>query len=228
MHRGGPYGLPPRRAPFGRRAGQPSEGAPTRTARSPRTCNAARPHLAWLGKECTTPGPGKNQNTESCDPFHPGTARDGSESGTKLRIVAAEACGGVFGHTGTDRVGGYACPRLTLFATEWSAARKNPLRAAALHLSATISADVKARRILTSGRRKLPPAIFEARATLREQRESAVGRRIGKPQAVPVCPKTAPHASATPTPRGPSPFASKRRMSPFIRCLFGTFPLKLA
>src|SRR3954462_10096111 len=27
-----PYWLPPRRAPFGRRAGQPSEGAPTRSA----------------------------------------------------------------------------------------------------------------------------------------------------------------------------------------------------
>jgi hypothetical protein len=88
-------------------------------------------------------GPGKNQNTESCDLFHPGTARDGSESGTKLRIVAAEACGAVFGHTGTHHVGWYACPRLTLFATEWSAARKNPMRAAALHLSATISADVR-------------------------------------------------------------------------------------
>ncbi len=56
--------------------------------------------------------------------------------GTELRIVAAEACGAVFGQTGTDRVGWYACPWLTLFATEWSAARKNPMRAAALHFSA--------------------------------------------------------------------------------------------
>ena len=47
--------------------------------------------------------------------------------GTELRIVAAEACGAVFGQTGTDRVGWYACPRLTLFATEWSAARRKRL-----------------------------------------------------------------------------------------------------
>jgi hypothetical protein len=31
--------------------------------------------------------------------------------------------------------------------------------------------DVKARRLPTSGRRKFPSEIFEARATLREQRE---------------------------------------------------------
>ena len=47
-----------------------------------------------------------------------------------------------------------------------------------MHLSAAISADEQARRLPTSGRRKFPSAeIFEARATLREQRESAVGRR---------------------------------------------------
>src|SRR6476620_8214186 len=99
--------------------------------------------------------------------------------GTKLRTVAAEACGAVFGPTGTNHVGWYACPRLTLFATEWSAARRKPVRAAAMHFSAANSADEQARRLPTSGRRKFPSAeIFEARATLREQRESAVGRRI--------------------------------------------------
>ena len=91
-----------------------------------------------------------------------GTQRDGSTTGAELRIVAAEACGAVSGQTGTDRVGWYACPRLTLFATEWSAARKNPMRAAALPLSAAISADVKARRILTSGRRKFPSGNFRS------------------------------------------------------------------
>ena len=87
------------------------------------------------------------------------------------------------GQRGRDRLGWYACPRLTLFATEWSAARRKPIRAAVVHLSATISADVKARRLPTSDRRKFPSAeIFEARATLREQRESAVGRRISQPR----------------------------------------------
>src|SRR5687768_7167092 len=51
-------------------------------------------------------------------------------------------------------VGGRAFRGLTRSATEWSAARRKPLRAAALHLSETISADVKARRLPTSGRQE--------------------------------------------------------------------------
>src|SRR5688572_7128966 len=118
--------------------------------------SAGRPHLPLLGKECTAPRAQQGPEHRVLRSFPPsGTQRDGSATETKLRIVAAEACGAVFGQTGTDRVGWYACPRLTLFATEWSAARKKPMRAAALHLSAAISADVKARRILTSGRQEM-------------------------------------------------------------------------
>src|SRR5688572_6185070 len=73
--------------------------------------------------------------------------------------------------------------------------------AAALHLRAAISADLKAVRFRRAAAENFRPEIFEARATLREQRESAVGRRIGKTSHVPVCPKTAPHASATATPQ---------------------------
>src|SRR3982751_4037078 len=88
------------------------------------------------------------------------------ERGTKLLVVEAQACGAVCGQTGTNHSGWYACSRLTLFATEWSAARRKPLRAAVLHPGAAISADVKARRLPTSGRRKFPSAeIFDARAT---------------------------------------------------------------
>src|SRR5687767_9924676 len=78
--------------------------------------------------------------------------------------------------------GGRAFRGLTRSATEWSAARRKPLRAAALHLSAAISADVKARKLPTSQRRKFPSAeIFEARATLREQSGSTLGRRVSAP-----------------------------------------------
>ncbi len=94
-----------------------------------------------------------------------------------------------FGQTGTARVGWYACPWLTLFATEWSAARRKRPTAAALHLRAAISADVKAVRFRRATAENFRPEIFEARATLREQRESAVGRRIAEPQPSPVCPK---------------------------------------
>src|SRR6187455_2144680 len=50
VHRGGPYWLPPRRAPFGRRAGQPSEGAPTGTALAPRASQRSRSPFAAAGK----------------------------------------------------------------------------------------------------------------------------------------------------------------------------------
>src|SRR6187397_3256330 len=99
------------------------------------------------------------------------------QRGTKLRIVAAEACGAVFGPTGTDHCGWYACPRLTLFATEWSAARRKRPTAAVLPFGAAIFADVKAVRFRRAAAENFRPEIFEARATLREQRESAVGRR---------------------------------------------------
>ena len=93
--------------------------------------------------------------------------------------------------------GGCAFRGLTRSATEWSAARRKPLRAVAMHPSAAIFADVKARRLPTSGRRKFPSAeIFEARATLREQSGSTLGRRVHRPP-------------------GLSPFARNRGMSPF-------------
>ena len=81
------------------------------------------------------------------------------------------------GQTGTDRVGWCACPWLTLFATEWSAARRKRSTAAVLHLRAAISADVKAVRFRRAAAENFRPEILEARATLRSQRESAVGRR---------------------------------------------------
>ncbi len=136
------------------------------------------PHSPLLGEERTAPGLSKNQDTESCDLFHPrGHTAMARQSGAELRIVAAEACGAVFGQTGTDRVGWYACPWRTLFATEWSAARRKRPTAAALHLGATISADIKAVRFRRAAAENFRPEIFEARATLRSQRESAMGRR---------------------------------------------------
>src|SRR5688572_5850260 len=50
MDRGGPYWLPFRRAPFGRRAGHPSKGAPTRTARSPRASERRTSPFAVAGR----------------------------------------------------------------------------------------------------------------------------------------------------------------------------------
>src|SRR3954466_9954101 len=100
-----------------------------------------------------------------------------AQGGTKLRIVAAEACGKVCGQTGTDHCRWYACPRLTLFATEWSAARRKPIRAAAMHIRATISADEQARRLPTSGRRKFPSGNF------RRARDLEGAKRVSRGQA---------------------------------------------
>src|SRR3954465_14778098 len=50
-------------------------------------------------------------------------------------------------------------------------------RAATLHLSATISADEQARGFRRADAENCPPAIFEARATVREQSGSATARR---------------------------------------------------
>jgi len=144
-----------------------------------------------------------------------GTYRDGSKMGTELRIVAAEARAvRSSGKRGQHRVGWYACPRLTLFATEWSAARRKPIRAAVVHLSATISADVKARRLPTSGRRKFPSGNF------RSARDFEGAKRVSRGQAYRQ-PKTSPFARRPHRTRlrhreqpGPSPFARNRGMSP--------------
>ena len=108
------------------------------------------------------------------------------------------------GQTGTDRVGWCACPWLTLFATEWSAARKNPLRAVAMHFSAAISADVKARRILTSGRREFPSGNSRSARDLEGAKRVSRGQAHRRPQQSPFARKTAPHASA-PQPLSPVP-----------------------
>ena len=149
------------------------------TPHGPRVlASAGRPHLPLLGEERTTPGPQQEPEHRVLRSFPPsGTHRDGSQRRSELRIVAAEACGAVSGQTGTDRVGWYACPRRTLFATEWSAARRKRPTAAVLHLGAAISADLKAVRFRRAAAENFRPEIFEARATLRSQRESAVGRR---------------------------------------------------
>ena len=203
--------LPPRRAPFGRRARSTSPDqarARHRTARPRVPRVAARPHLPLLGEECTSSRAQQEPEHRVLRSFPPrGHQRDGSESGTKLRIVAAEACRAVCGQTGTDRLGWYACPWLTLFATEWSAARKNPMRAAALHFSAAISADVKARRILTSGRRKFPSGNFRSARDLEgaeRRRTRRKARHATPPQpSVPVCQRNEECPHSVPLADGP-------------------------
>src|SRR5688572_9364723 len=143
----------------------------------PRASERTRPHLPLLGKERTTRRPRPEPEHRVLRSFpRSGTYRDGSELGSKLRIVAAEACGAAFRANGDGLRRWCACPWRTLFATEWSAARRKPVRAAAMHIGAAISADVRPVGFRRAAAENFRPEILEARATLRSQ-ESAVGRR---------------------------------------------------
>src|SRR5207237_10892212 len=82
---------------------------------------------------------------------------------------------------GPGGAGGRAFRGLTRSATEWSAARRKPVRAAAMHISAAISADDRPVGFRRAAAENCRPAIFEARATLREQSGSTLGRRVRQP-----------------------------------------------
>src|SRR6186997_1670695 len=214
MHRGGPYWLPPRRAPFGRRAGQPSEGAPTGTARSPRARQRSRSPFTAAGRRVARfVGLGQNQNARVLRSIPlQGTCAMARPRGTKLWIVAAEACGAFFGPMGTDHCEWYACPRLTLFATEWSAARRKPVRAAAMHFGAANSADEQARRLPPSGRRKFPSGNF------RSARDFEGAKRVSRGQAQRQ-PETSPLARRPPhTPPPPQPLEVRPRLLGIEEC----------
>ena len=113
--------------------------------------------------------------------------------GTELRTVAAEACGAVFGQTGTGPLpvvrlptADSLCDRMERGEEEANTGRRdafqrNPFR--------QTSRPVGFRRATAENFR---PEIFEARATLREQRESAVGRRNVKPEPRPRWPEDRP------------------------------------
>ena len=190
MQRGGGRALPPRRAPFGRKESPPWAGVPPDTVRprlpGDRTARLRR-HDPQLRSRLSSHR-GVSPRVEKiarlgvlvlAEPWEPCTLLPASgKCGHPTLVSTRGPCG----------VGGRAFRGLTRSATEWSAASRKPIRAAALHLSAAISADVKARRLPTSDRRKFPSAeIFEARATLREQSGSTLGRRVYPLSSVPVC-----------------------------------------
>ena len=117
MQCGGRQWLPPRRAPFGRRAGQPSEGAPTRQRTVP-VCWRARTarHLPLLGEERRLQVSARTR-TRSLAVFSTlegQDARSVSDSGDRsCGSSAAEAmrCGLRASTRGQTASGGCACPR---------------------------------------------------------------------------------------------------------------------
>ena len=196
--RGGAHWIFPRRAPFGRKESQPWAGVPP-DAVCPRL--PERPH--------GTPPPPRSAASftlpsyracprmwkRSQDPVFWFLLRPWSRAlfSQQRQMGPSHACQ----HAGTCGAGGRAFRGLTRSATEWSAARRKPLRAAALHFSAAISADVKARRLPTSDRRKFPSGDF------RSARDLEGAERVN-PRKARLRPS-------------PSPFASNRGMSPLFR-----------
>src|SRR6478752_4917747 len=104
MHRGGPYWLLPRRAPFGRRAVQPPPDASAPTLTETGTALASQLEMYPF----TSAGGGEKSRDsrvvvramrpESSDlPHARGTCLACYRMGTELLAVAAEACVAVFG-----------------------------------------------------------------------------------------------------------------------------------
>ena len=90
-----------------------------------------------------------------------------------------------------------------------------------MHISAATSADEQARRLPTSGRRKLPSGNFRSARDLRSQRESAVGRRTTRLSQSPLarhCGRRA--ARLAGVPRGRAPDACDL-LHPWGTCLAG-------
>src|SRR6187455_1000264 len=100
-------------------------------------------------------------------------------------------------HAGTVRCRWAHLPRVDPLCDRMERGEEEAVRAAAMHFSAAIFADVQARSFRRAAAENCRPAIFEARATLREQSGSTLGRRVYAP-------------------RGLSPFARNRGMSPLI------------
>src|SRR5688572_19166874 len=168
---------------------------PHRTAA--RAGNAARPHLPLLGRRVHGSQGSARTRASSLAIFSiPGTQRDGSatENGAADRGGGGVRCG--------LRANGDSARRVVRLSTADSLCdrmergEEEAPTAAVLHFSATISADIKAVRFRRAAAENLRPEIFEARATLRSQRESAVGRRIGKPRMSPFARR--PHRTPPP------------------------------
>ncbi len=164
------------------------------------------PHLPLLGEERMAPGLSKNQNTESCGLFHPrGQTVMARQMGTKLWIVAAEACRTVFRANGDGprRVvrlftADSLCDRM-----ERGEEKSNARRRVAFQRNHFCRR--KARRILTSGRRKFPSGNFRSARDLEVAKRVRRGQAQRQPSPVPRLPERPYGTPPPPQPRKSAP-----------------------
>ena len=201
MHCGGPYWLPTRRAPFGRRAGQPSEGAPTGTARSPRAGERGMSAFAAAGRRVQDSRPQLEPEHRVLRSFPPsGTHRDGSTKGNEAadRGGGGVRCGLRANGDGPRRVvrlptADSLCDRMER--GEEEAPDRRRVAFPRSHFCRS-----KGGPLPTSGRRKFPSGNFRSARDLEVAKRVRRGQAYRQTSTVPVCPETAPHASATATP----------------------------
>jgi hypothetical protein len=166
MQRGGAHGIFPRRAPFGRKESQPWAGVPPDAVRprvpEDRTARLRRhdPQLrSRFGAIAGCPGVEKIARLGVlvlAQPWEWALFSQQQPMGTRCVASTRGPCG----------AGGRAFRGLTRSATEWSAARRKPLRAAAMHLSAAISADVRPVGFRRANAENFRPRKFSKRARL--------------------------------------------------------------
>ncbi len=203
MQCGGPQWLPPRRAPFGRRAGQPSKGAPTDTARSPRASKGSTSPFAAAGRRVHGSQGSARTRTPSLAIF--------STLGDKPRWLdnRERSCGSwrrrravrSLGQTGTRPRRVVRRPTADSLCDRMERGEEEAHDRRRVASQRTISADVKARPLPTSGRRKFPSGNFRSARDLEGAKRVRRGQAYRQTSTVPVCPETVPHASATATPQ---------------------------
>src|SRR4029079_19321947 len=86
---------------------------------------------------------------------------------------------------GSVRCGWARLPRVDPLCDRMERGEEEAVRAAVLPFSAAIFADVQARSFRGPDAENCRPAIFDARATLREQSGSTLGRRERQPGSCP-------------------------------------------
>ncbi len=180
--------LPPRRAPFGRKESQPWAGVPPEAV-CPRL--PERPHRTPPPPRSAAPLPVPSHRAVS--PRVEKIARLGvlvlAEAWSRALFSQQRRMGTrCFASTrGPCGAGGRAFRGLTRSATEWSAARRKPLRAAALHLSAAISADVRPVGFRRANAENFRPGNFRSARDLEGAERVNPRKARAEPWSVPVC-----------------------------------------